>query len=242
MTVGLPVVEQDREIQRLFPGFRLTGDLGLWAVWEGTLTPVRKAYKVRVTYFPRIFFPDFQIANPRISVIVDDPVIGLDPRGTGELPPHIYPNVSRPEFPRLCLFDPATDEWDGEKLIAETILPWTARWLFFFEGWMATGEWFGGGRHPERSADSWKPPSDLAPESRARRERAANAAFHSLGRRTGNFASFALMAAASEGSFPPRYWPALRSGLLAASPSPGTSISSLGHRPAEFWLSGLQAA
>lgn len=240
--MGLSIAEQDREIRRLYPGFRLVGDFGLWAVWEGTLTPVRKAYTVRLTYFPRLFFTEFQIANPRISITVEDPVIGLDPRGTGELPPHVYPNISRPEFPRLCLFDPATDQWDGDKLIAETILPWTARWLFFFEGWMATGEWFGGGRHPERSADPWKTPSDLDPELRARRERAANVAFHRLGQETGNFASFALMAAASEGSFPPRYWRDWKSAFSPVPRSPVTSILSPEPRPVEFWPSDLQAA
>ncbi len=239
--VGLSIAEQDHEIRRLYPGFQLLGDVGLWAVWEGTLTPVRRAYTVRMTYFPRLFFPEFQIANLRISITVEDPVIGLDPRGTGELPPHIYPNISRPEFPQLCLFDPATDQWDGDKLIAETILPWTARWLFFFEGWMATGEWFGGGRHPERSAE-WKPRSDLDPELRARWERAANAAFHRLGQETANFASFALMAAASEGSFPPRYWRDWKSAFSPVPRSPVTSILSLEHRPEEFWLSDLQAA
>lgn len=239
--MGLSIAEQDREIRRLYPDFRLVGDVGLWAVWEGTLTPVRRTYTVRMTYFPRLFFPEFQIANPRISITVEAPVIGLDPRGTGELPPHIYPNISRPEFPRLCLFDPATDQWDGDKLIAETILPWTARWLFFFEGWMATGEWFGGGRHPERSAE-WKPPSDLDPELRARRERVANAAFHRLGQETGNFASFALMAAASEGSFPPRYWRDWKSAFSPVRRSPGTSILSPEPRPVEFWPSDLQAA
>lgn len=240
--MGLPISDQDRAIRRLFPDFRLISDVGLWAVWEGALTPGRRSYCVRVTYFPRIFFPDFRIENPRVSMTVEAPVIGLNPRGTGELPPHIYPNFARPEFPRLCLFDPATDEWDGDKLIAETILPWAAEWLFFFEGWMATGEWLGGGRHPERSAASWKSPDDLDPESRARQERNVNAAFHKLGRKTGNFASFALMAAASEGYFPPRYWLDLKSTFSLANPSLATSISSRGRPPAEFWLSDLQAA
>jgi hypothetical protein len=240
--MGMPIADQDRAIRCLFPDFRLVNDVGLWAVWEGALAPGRRSYCVRVIYFPRIFFPDFRIENPRVSITVEEPVIGLDPRGTGELPPHIYPNFARREFPMLCLFDPAADEWNGDKLIAETILPWAAEWLFFFEGWMATGDWLGGGRHPERSAVSWKPPEDLDPELLAQRERDVNAAFHKLGRKTGNFASFALMAAASEGSFPPRYWRGLKSAFFPENPSLATSISSLGRPPAEFSLSDLQAA
>jgi hypothetical protein len=31
----------------------------------------------------------------------------------------------------------------------QTIVPWAALWLFFFEEWLATDEWKGGGVHPE---------------------------------------------------------------------------------------------
>ena len=29
--------------------------------------------------------------------------------------------------------------------VAETTMPWAAEWLFFFELWLATDEWLGGG-------------------------------------------------------------------------------------------------
>jgi hypothetical protein len=32
--------------------------------------------------------------------------------------------------------------------IAHTIIPWSVLWFYFFEGWLATGEWEGGGEHP----------------------------------------------------------------------------------------------
>ena len=32
--------------------------------------------------------------------------------------------------------------------IADTILPWTSLWLYFYELWHATGQWLGGGEHP----------------------------------------------------------------------------------------------
>lgn len=28
------------------------------------------------------------------------------------------------------------------------IVPWTSLWLYFFEDWLATDEWKGGGKHP----------------------------------------------------------------------------------------------
>ena len=30
-------------------------------------------------------------------------------------------------------------------LISDTIIPWVADWLLYYELWLATGEWLGGG-------------------------------------------------------------------------------------------------
>jgi hypothetical protein len=35
-------------------------------------------------------------------------------------------------------------------MIANTIVPWSVLWLFYFEDWLCTGEWSGGGVHPEQ--------------------------------------------------------------------------------------------
>jgi len=32
--------------------------------------------------------------------------------------------------------------------LADTILPWASLWFFYYEIWLATGEWVGGGEHP----------------------------------------------------------------------------------------------
>lgn len=29
-----------------------------------------------------------------------------------------------------------------------TVVPWTSLWLFYFEDWLDSGEWRGGGMHP----------------------------------------------------------------------------------------------
>ena len=34
------------------------------------------------------------------------------------------------------------------KRIDQTIIPWTYTWLFYFEDWLSTDDWKGGGRHP----------------------------------------------------------------------------------------------
>ncbi|MCL4743498.1 MAG: hypothetical protein KJZ54_14980 [Phycisphaerales bacterium] len=57
-------------------------------------------------------------------------------------PPHMYSED------RLCLYLPRTGEWSREMVIATTIVPWASEWCMYYEIWLATGEWRGGGVHP----------------------------------------------------------------------------------------------
>ena len=47
----------------------------------------------------------------------------------------------------LCLFYPKYGEWHYTDKWTETIIPWTSLWLFYYEIWIVTGEWLGGGIH-----------------------------------------------------------------------------------------------
>jgi hypothetical protein len=53
--------------------------------------------------------------------------------------PHRYPGN------RLCLFDPAEPgrRWEADSKIGETIIPWTAAWLHYYELYLETGVWRG---------------------------------------------------------------------------------------------------
>ena len=33
----------------------------------------------------------------------------------------------------------------------ETVVPWAALWLFYFEEWLVSDKWKGGGAHPPKS-------------------------------------------------------------------------------------------
>lgn len=44
-----------------------------------------------------------------------------------------------------CLYHPPSNEWNPSMPLAHTIVPWTSRWLYYYEIWLATGEWHGGG-------------------------------------------------------------------------------------------------
>ena len=167
----LTVLEQDRRIREAFPDFRLTLNAGWMGAWQGPLMPIMRSYRIRVMYFRRRFFDSWTRRTGYATVQVVDPVIGVDPRRTGEPPPHIYFNKADPDYPSLCLHDPVERSWSPEDYIAETIIPWTSDWLFFFEGWLATGTWEGGGRHPENRTDLWRRTAASDPESRDRPDR-----------------------------------------------------------------------
>lgn len=204
---ALSVEEQDQRLRAECPQFRLVAHAGWIGVWEGTLRPVCQTYRIRILYFARRFFPGWDLANHSLSITVLDPPIGPDPRGTGEPPRHVFSLGRPPEFPALCVFDPKEDMWRPSEPIVERIIPWTIKWLFFHEEWVASGVWKGGGRHPELPQPCLTQDDDLDPESRARQEQSRNDGFHRLGRKIGVFASCPLMEAASAGYFPPPPWP-----------------------------------
>jgi hypothetical protein len=205
----LSVDEQDQKLRADCPQFKLATHAKWIGVWEGTLRPICQAYRIRIIYFSLRQFDGWYLDHPYVSVFVIDPPIGRDPRGTGEPGQHVYRYRHHPDFPALCLYDPVEDAWRPSEPIVERIIPWTIKWLFFHEEWLLSGEWKGGGGHPE-SAAPCPTQEDLDPESHARRDQLLNGAFHRLGRRIGTFASCLLMEAASGGSFPPPSWRNLR--------------------------------
>ncbi|MCC5934802.1 MAG: hypothetical protein JJU35_11165 [Balneolales bacterium] len=70
----------------------------------------------------------------------------------GASPPKMY--VTDPELPldldahmysdkRLCLYYPKESPWKHTMLIADTIIPWTAEWLVYYELYQIDGKWHG---------------------------------------------------------------------------------------------------
>jgi hypothetical protein len=175
----MSVDEQDAGIRRLFPEFRQTCSLDFVGVWRGRLRPIATSYEVSIVYFPKLWLGGAFVRNSWVTVQVLDPEIGLDPRGTGEKLPHIYPCPNTRIGWSLCLYDPRTKDWKPSRSIAETIIPWTAEWLFFYEGWLIDGHWAGGGDHP--SARSLRcPTSNQSYQDPPGRYRAAE--FYRVGR------------------------------------------------------------
>lgn len=133
---------QVRQMHRKWPEFKVIRRSRERVCWEGELRPFHKTYRIGVAL--RLAPPDGGLPNPL--------VMALNPRLRGRLEspheeiPHVYPNPANPLLPCLCLFHPATDRFDPRRQsVANTIVPWTTEWLACYEGWLATGKWFGGG-------------------------------------------------------------------------------------------------
>lgn len=60
--------------------------------------------------------------------------------------PHRYEIDEEKKAVEICLY--RYREFTTYKFISKTIVPWTVEWLYFYELWLATGEWYGGGEHP----------------------------------------------------------------------------------------------
>ncbi|HUZ56291.1 MAG TPA: hypothetical protein VMU94_27675 [Streptosporangiaceae bacterium] len=119
------MAQQATGLRSVFPG----ADLVLKAYslgWTGQLQPtdLSRVYTVRIDYKTRRY--------PAVRVLAPE----LIPTAAGFLP-HTYDDGS------LCLHD--VRQWNGGMLIVDTIVPWAAEWLLYYEVWLATGEWFGDG-------------------------------------------------------------------------------------------------
>ena len=137
--------KQAEFMRREYPTFKVLHRTRWLVLWEGSLRPLSQTYTVRVLLRRD---QNQKKGDPvRIpQVIVIDPLLRRRPEDLSEPIPHHYPNLNQPELPFLCLYDPDAQEWHPG-LSVTRIISWTIDWLACYEGWLATGEWTGGGRH-----------------------------------------------------------------------------------------------
>jgi len=99
--------------------------------FDASPSPLSRVYRVRIEMAqerpPRTF-----VETPDLALLAD-----------GRDLPHVYRNPTR-----LCLYLPGTSEWQPWMRIDRTIVPWSVLWLWYFEDWLASDEWKGGGVHP----------------------------------------------------------------------------------------------
>ena len=89
----------------------------------GFIQPVEESvnYKIQIKYR----------GNGAPKVFVKSPVIKKNSKI------HRYSDGS------LCLYYPLEDPWSDKKNIHDTIIPWTAEWLVYYELFLLTGKWLG---------------------------------------------------------------------------------------------------
>jgi hypothetical protein len=58
------------------------------------------------------------------------------------------PMLHQKKLLRLCLTVPSKNEWSPTVPLLESYIPWAAEWTEFYELWLLTGVWHGGGEHP----------------------------------------------------------------------------------------------
>ena len=106
-------------------------------VWCGKVKPTAfsKEYNVLITYK--------MLESPKIWIIGEE----LEQLDNLDFP-HNYCVEPENKMVRICLY--RYSEFNKYKLLAKTIIPWTIEWLYFYELWLATGEWLGGGQHPSK--------------------------------------------------------------------------------------------
>jgi hypothetical protein len=126
----LTPAEQAYFLRLQFPGFRILGVRNeLRCV--GTLQPTATSpvYKIELGYKP-------PSSRPRVRIL--EPQLRLAP-GKAKLP-HVF------DGNLLCLH--ILGDWRPDQRISEFIIPWISFWLVFYEFWVLTGEWLGGGHEP----------------------------------------------------------------------------------------------
>ncbi|SCW86842.1 hypothetical protein [Mucilaginibacter sp. NFR10] len=102
--------------------------------FQVTPSPLSATYDVRLDY----------IVGKRPQVYVMTPLRLA--KGKTKLP-HVYDT----EKQRLCLYYPDGHEWNSSMPLAKTIVPWIYEWLYYYEFWLSSGDWLGGGIHPPAS-------------------------------------------------------------------------------------------
>lgn len=124
----LNIFQQDYAIRARFPGFQKHVLSDRKGSWVGTLRPADGLtdYRVKVVYQIK-YRPRSYVLSPKIEL-----------RDGATKIEHTYGPNERP-----CLFMP--EEWNDQRLIADTVIPWLSLWLFYYEMWHLTGKWLGGG-------------------------------------------------------------------------------------------------
>ena len=150
----MPVARQMAEINALGNWTSKLGRGFLVAQGEVRPSPLSRVYTIDIRY---------ALKSP-LKVRVRAPA--LDEIDGGEQQrPHTFPDGS------LCLYRAKRGDWSYSDSIARYVIPWISEWLLFYEIWVATGSWEGGGEHPGARATESRMRVSSSLQRRTRRPR-----------------------------------------------------------------------
>jgi hypothetical protein len=122
---AVTIDHQVTQMRRDFPACKYSRPNNV-PTWRGSLQPteISPVYTIKIVYR----FAGWRSKSPRVWV--ESPAIRPDV-------PHRYDDDS------LCLYFPREGSWTPDKFISQTIVPWAALWLVFYEIWLDTDHWYG---------------------------------------------------------------------------------------------------
>jgi len=116
------IVREQSLLRETFP-FLNPRISGLSLACRGRIQPTEhcQTYRIEISYAPW-GSPAVRVIDPKIKFI----------KGA-----HMYKDDT------LCLYDWRDQPWQQHWHLHETVVPWTAEWLIFYELFLLTGKWLG---------------------------------------------------------------------------------------------------
>ena len=109
-----------------------------WVEFDLQPTPLSRMYKILIVYIQG-YTPYAYVLNPSLNEL----------KNSDKIIPHLYDH----ERYKLCLHYPYSNDYNSNEEIGQQYIPWIKHWLYYFEEWLYTGEWKGGGVEPGDEID-----------------------------------------------------------------------------------------
>jgi len=122
-----------RSLELRFPNGKCNvSDNNLTWIGELSPTPLSRTYEIKIEY--EVF------KKPKVKII-----------SLGLTIPYIKSEIHMFEDGSLCVYyNTERKEWNHDMALATSIVPWTCEWLYFYEIWVTTRKWCGGGIYPKQ--------------------------------------------------------------------------------------------
>ena len=102
-------------------------------------------FEIKPSNFSRVYRIslrwNFNDASPKVYILNDE----IHQIAKEKTIPHLYCQKKI----ELCLYYPSSNGFSTKDPLCKTIVSWTYLWILYYEEWLYSGEWKGGGIHPQ---------------------------------------------------------------------------------------------